>query len=116
MFAPSWIPGYLLSTKTSAIDRLKSQLMLHLTHENFYKKFFWEIETSMSRGEAERKGDTESKAGSRLWAVSTEPDAGLKLMDREIMTWAEVWCLTNWATQELLDLTILKANFHKGGE
>ena len=54
---------------------------------------------SMSRGGAERQGDTESEAGSRLWAVSTEPDAGLELMDREIMTWAEVWCLTDWATQ-----------------
>ena len=42
----------------------------------------------MSRGGAEREGDTESEAGSWLWAVSTEPDAGLKLMDHEIMTWA----------------------------
>ena len=32
----------------------------------------------MSRGGAEREGDTESEAGSRLRAVSTEPDAGLK--------------------------------------
>ena len=35
---------------------------------------------------AEREGDTESEAGSRLRAVSTEPDAGLELMDREIVT------------------------------
>ena len=40
----------------------------------------------MSRGGAEREGDTESETGSRLRAVSTEPDVGLKLMDREIMT------------------------------
>ena len=33
----------------------------------------------MSRGGAEREGDTESKAGSRLRAVSKEPNAGLKL-------------------------------------
>ena len=33
-----------------------------------------------------REGDTESEAGSRLWAVSTEPDEGLKLVDHEIMT------------------------------
>ena len=44
----------------------------------------------MSRGGAEREGDTESEAGSRLRAVSTEPDAGLELMNHEIMTWAEV--------------------------
>ena len=40
----------------------------------------------MSRGEAEREGDTESEAGCRLRAVSTEPDAGLELTDREIVT------------------------------
>ena len=39
---------------------------------------------SVSRGGAEREGDAESKAGSRLRAVSTEPDTGLELTDREI--------------------------------
>ena len=48
---------------------------------------------------AEREGDTELEAGSRLWAVSTEPDAVLELMNCEIMTWAEVGHLTDWATQ-----------------
>ena len=33
----------------------------------------------MNRGGAEREGDTESEVGSRLGAVSTEPDAGLEL-------------------------------------
>ena len=36
--------------------------------------------------EAEREGDTESKAASRLRAVSTEPDVGLELTNRKIMT------------------------------
>ena len=40
----------------------------------------------MSWGGAEREGDTESEADSRLRAVSAEPDAGLKLTDHEIMT------------------------------
>ena len=40
----------------------------------------------MSRGGAERDGDTESEAGSRLQAVSTEPDTGLDPTDHEIMT------------------------------
>ena len=40
----------------------------------------------MNGGEAEREGDTESEAGSRLRAVSPEPDAGLELADCEIMT------------------------------
>ena len=33
-----------------------------------------------------REGNTESEAGSRLWAVSTEPDAGLKPTKHKIMT------------------------------
>ena len=40
----------------------------------------------MSRGRAERGGDTESEAGSRLQVVSTEPNTGLKLMNCEVMT------------------------------
>ena len=44
----------------------------------------------MSGGGAEREGDTESQAGSGIWAVSTEPDTGLELMNREIMTSAKV--------------------------
>ena len=39
----------------------------------------------MGRGR-EREEDTESEAGSRLGAVSTEPRAGLKLMNHKIMT------------------------------
>ena len=50
---------------------------------------------SVSRGGAEREGDTDSEAGSRLRAVNTEPDAGLELMNREIMTRAEVGRLTD---------------------
>ena len=62
--------------------------------------YFWDRERqSMSGGGEEREGDTESEAGSRLWAVSTDPDTGLKLTDQEIMTWAKVGSSTNWATQ-----------------
>ena len=35
---------------------------------------------------AEREGDAELEAGSRLQAVSTEPDAGLELRNCEVMT------------------------------
>ena len=35
-------------------------------------------------GGAEREGDTESEAGSRLQAVSTEPNMGLELRNGEI--------------------------------
>ena len=41
---------------------------------------------SKNRGGAEREGDTELEAGSRLQAISPEPDAGLELTDHEIVT------------------------------
>ena len=44
----------------------------------------------MNRGGSEREGDTESETGFRLRAVGTEPDAGLELTDRKIMTSARV--------------------------
>ena len=72
--------------------------------------YFWERQQrqSVSRGGAQREGDTESKAGSGLWAVSTEPDAELEPVNREIITSAEVRCLTDWATQEPLVTLFLK--------
>ena len=44
-----------------------------------------ERENKRERGR-EREGDTESEAGSRLRAVGPEPDVGLELMSRKIMT------------------------------
>ena len=61
---------------------------------------FWERRRQNASGlGAEREGDTESKAGSRLQAVSTAHNAELELMSCEIMTWAEVGGSTDWATQ-----------------
>ena len=59
---------------------------------------------SMNGGGAEREGDTESETGSRLWAISPEPNAGLELTDREIVTWVKLGHLTDWATQAPLKL------------
>ena len=43
-------------------------------------------ERESEQGKAEREGDTESEAGSRLCTISPEPDAGLELTDHEFMT------------------------------
>ena len=90
-----------------------SQVITIFLHHFFFNFFFptfiyfWLRERqSMNRGGAEREGDTESETGSRLWAVSTEPDAGLEPTNHEIMTWAEVGCLTDWATQAPQHLTL----------
>ena len=41
----------------------------------------------MQEGEGQRERKTETEAGSRLWAVSTEPNTGLELTSHdEIMT------------------------------
>ena len=60
---------------------------------------FWERQRQNVSGLGQREGGTESEAGSRLRAVSTEPDTGLKLTRCENKTWAEVGCSTDWATQ-----------------
>ena len=60
---------------------------LFLLKNFFLSLFIFERERqNTSRGRAEREGDTESKPGSRLWVVSTEPDAGLETTNYEIMT------------------------------
>ena len=64
--------------------------------------YFWERKGDRAwagEGQRGREGDIESEAGSRLWAVSTEPYVGLELIYHEIMTWAEIGHLTDWATQ-----------------
>ena len=49
--------------------------------------FIFEREAkSPSGGAIEREGDTQSEAGSRLCAVSTEHDAGLEPTNHGIMT------------------------------
>ena len=60
--------------------------------------YFWEGRV-VGKGR-EREGDTESKAGFRFWAVSTEPDTGLEPTNGENMTKAKARCWTNWGTQE----------------
>ena len=75
-------------------------ILLSLFFKFFLEMFinFWETERAWV-GEGWRARETESEAASRLQALTTEPNAGLELMNHEIMTWAEVGRLTDWATQ-----------------
>ena len=74
--------------------------------------YFWERERAWAgEGQRERDWDTELEAGSRLHAVSTEPDIGLELTISEIMTWAEVGRSTDWATQAPLCYSQLNFTF-----
>ena len=56
---------------------------------------FWDREKECKQGWGRERGDTESEEDSSLWAVSTEPDAGLEPMNGVTMTWAEVRCPTD---------------------
>ena len=60
--------------------------------KKIFNVYFFERERerqSMSSW-GQRKRETESEAGSRLWAVCTEPNAGLKLKNCKMVTPAEV--------------------------
>ena len=59
----------------SALKKKKSNVYLYLTEVG-----------RVGSGKGQREGDTESEAGSRLRAVSTEPDAGIEPTSSEIMT------------------------------
>ena len=54
---------------------------------NFFFKLCFERETGCEQGRGRERG--RERIPSRLYAVSTEPDAGLGLMEWEIMTCAE---------------------------
>ena len=74
-------------------------VLFYLFKKNFLMFiYFWERQRqNASELRTETEGDTESKAGSRLRAASTEPEVGPKPMNREIVTWAETKSRTlNW--------------------
>ena len=69
--------------------------------------FLRQRDTEHEWGRGRKRGRQNLKQ-TRLRAVSTEPDMGLELMNHEIMTWAKVGCLTDWAIQAPLIIIILK--------
>ena len=76
----------------------QSQMVVHSFLFVFFKYIFlmfisfWERDSTWA-GEGQRE-----RGRHRIWTVSTEPNVGLELMSHEIMTWAWVGCLTDWAT------------------
>ena len=61
-------------------------------------------ETKREQGRGRERGRHRIRSRLQGQAVNTEPDVGFELTNREIMTWAEVRCLTDWATQVPLNL------------
>ena len=87
----------------------------------FSMYLFWQRQREWGRGkERGRQQNPKQAPGSELSAQS--PTRGSNPQDREIMTWAEVRCLTNWAPRGLLmkhrlksKFLVVKLTFHRGG-
>ena len=72
---------------TARLSDLPNVTQLGMAELGFFFLFFPERASERaSRGGAEREGDTETEAGPRLRAVSTQPDVGLEPRSHEIMT------------------------------
>ena len=109
-FFPRWSYSYSSLLTAEFLQDSSSDWWLFLSSfiYDFLMAFFFfnvylflrERESVSGRGrERERERKTESEVGSRFWAVSTEPDAGLELKNWKIMSWAEVRCLIDQVTQ-----------------
>ena len=101
-----WLQSSLLSLNLDQFCFSFCPLTLIFFLKIFFNVYLFLREREVNRGGAEREGDTELEAGSRLQVVSTEPNVGPEPMNLEIMTWAKVRCPTDWATQAPLDLEI----------
>ena len=69
----------------------------------FLNVYFWEREYERGRGRGREAQKLKQAPGSEL----SEPSAGLEPTNCEVMTWAEVQGLTDWATQTPLLLLLL---------
>ena len=100
------LPSY--SSQSVPLAKL---LILQFSIKIFFLMFIYYWETEKDRAwawEGQREGETQNlkeAPASELSAQSPEPDAGLKLTNCKIMTWAEVGGLTDWATQVPLVLS-----------
>ena len=69
------------------VQSLGSSFFLPNLHNYFLLLIVFNVYSFLRGGRGrEKEGDTESEAGSRLQAVSTEPDAGREPTNREITT------------------------------
>ena len=110
-----WISNMALVKNNKGMNLLRGNFFKFIIFFNFLTFiYFWDRERK--EHEWGRVRDTESETVSRLWAVSTEPYAGLQLTDREIMTWAEVGHLTDWAPRRPYFLFIFRERERMGEE
>ena len=88
------------------LESFELKIFEKLIHQITFFLFFFlmfiferERETEHGQGGGRERGRHRTQSSSRLCADSTEPNTGLKFTNREMMTWAKVGRLTDWATQ-----------------
>ena len=88
--------------------KIKSRMLNRVSHLgarfyflSFLKKFFkcLLLRDRAWAGDGQRERETQDLKQIPGSELAAEPNVGLELTNREIMTWAEVGCFTNWATQ-----------------
>ena len=70
--------------------------------------YFWDRERQSMSGEGQRERETLNPKQAPDSELSAEPVVGLELTNHAIMTWAEVGCSTDWATQVPLNMNNVK--------
>ena len=88
-------PYHSLNPDSSAVPFSQKTAPLSLLNISFLFSLREREHAQAGEGQRER----EREIPSRLSAFSAEPDMGLELTNREIVTWAEVGRSTDWATQ-----------------
>ena len=88
---PDYVRDFVGPAPLNSHDKSKRQSKcdLHILKKKIFNVYLLlrdRARQSMSRGGAERGGDTEFEAGSRLPVLSTEPNTGLEPTNCEIMT------------------------------
>ena len=94
---------------TDWVTQVPLKILFYFIKKKFFLTFIHFFEREWV---GEGRTPTQSKAGSSLWAVSTEPNVSLELTNHEIVTWAKVGCLTDWATQAPLKILFFKWSLH----
>ena len=93
---------------------------MKVDHQNcpFFFSFFWDylfwererVSTRTPAGKGQREMERE-RTPSRVYAVSTEPSAGLELTNHEIMTWVKVKSqMLNWLSPPGAPEVVIKHN------
>ena len=103
------------STLTCAVkDELSRSGLSQTLHILFYFQIDWLIDWLIDQAEEGPREREKERIPSRLCIVSAQSHVGLKLTNHEMVTWPEVWSLTDWATQVPQHSVLLMEKWRSG--